>query len=196
MSTTSSSRKKRLTIALNNASIPNPPRKRLRVILWWFLTLLWAGVIFQLSTETYAASFTAWVLAQILSFLHISISPATFATLHFLMRKAAHATEYAIFSLVLYRALQPAHQFEWRARTAGQAVLVAGDYALADEFHQWLVPGRTASLIDCGIDTAGAALGILLVYASDRVFAGSMSGRPAVSRSGHDFSRAEKAGSL
>ncbi len=44
------------------------------------------------------------------------------------------------------------------------AVLIAGLYSLTDEFHQTMVPGRGPSLRDCGIDTFGAALGILALY--------------------------------
>jgi VanZ family protein len=47
---------------------------------------------------------------------------------------------------------------------------VAGAYSLTDEFHQTFVPGRGPSLIDCGIDTTGAALGALVFYGR-RLFA-------------------------
>ena len=44
------------------------------------------------------------------------------------------------------------------------ALIVAGLYSLGDEYHQSFVPGRGASLVDCGIDTAGALIGLVLLY--------------------------------
>jgi VanZ family protein len=43
-------------------------------------------------------------------------------------------------------------------------VLLAGLYSLTDEFHQRFVPGRGPSIVDCGFDTIGAMLGMLIVY--------------------------------
>ena len=43
------------------------------------------------------------------------------------------------------------------------SILVGLVYASSDEIHQSLIPGRTASIIDVGIDTAGVFLGIILV---------------------------------
>jgi len=93
------------------------------------------------------------------------LPPRTFATVHFLIRKLAHCTEYAIFGLLLYYSFEPRHPERWDTRGALGALLVAGLFSLADEYHQSFVPGRTASLADCGIDTAGALLGMVLLYA-------------------------------
>jgi VanZ family protein len=62
-----------------------------------------------------------------------------------------------------------ADDFEWRPRLALGSVVVAGLYSLTDEYHQSFVADRTASLIDCGIDTTGAALGALIVWVLDRL---------------------------
>lgn len=141
-----------------------------RVILLWLLTVIWAILIFQLSSETFGASFTAWMLEQALRILRLHLLPDTFNALHNLIRKLAHFTEYAIFSLFLYDALEGSAPHAWRSRTAFWAVVAAGLYSLTDEYHQRFVPGRTASLRDSGIDTAGAILGVLLLYAHDRLF--------------------------
>jgi len=135
----------------------------------WVVTLAWAGMIFTLSTGTYGSSFSAWLLREFLRLLHLEVSPPTFVVLHFCLRKLAHLTEYGIFSSLLYGSLQRGRSLEWRARTALRCVLIAGAYSLTDEFHQSLVPGRTASWMDCGIDTVGATLGMLLVYGNDRL---------------------------
>lgn len=43
------------------------------------------------------------------------------------------------------------------------SILVGLVYASSDEIHQSFIPGRTASIIDVGIDTLGVTLGIILV---------------------------------
>ena len=43
------------------------------------------------------------------------------------------------------------------------SILVGLVYASSDEIHQSFIPGRTASVIDVGIDTSGVLLGIILV---------------------------------
>ena len=43
------------------------------------------------------------------------------------------------------------------------SILVGLVYASSDEIHQSFIPGRTASIIDVGIDTVGVFLGIILV---------------------------------
>ncbi len=130
----------------------------------WFLTLAWAAVIFHFSTEGYGSSFSGWFLAKTLAFLHLAVSPYTFRTLNLLLRKSAHLTEYGILALLLYRTFLNRTHFEWRPHTAAWSVLVAGLYALTDELHQLFEPGRGPSLTDCGIDAAGALLGILAIY--------------------------------
>ena len=145
-------------------SLQNSPFPRFRVIAAWTTTVLWAALIFHLSTATYAGSLTAWVLGEILRTLHIQVSAGTFEILHSAIRKLAHLTEYGIFSMLIYLSLKAPRPRGWELRMAGWALLAAGLYSLSDEFHQSFVPGRTASLVDCGIDTVGAGLGLLLLY--------------------------------
>jgi len=134
-----------------------------RVLLIWVVTLAWVGTISFLSTASYGSSVTGWLLAQLLSSLHIHLSHQTFAIVHFLIRKLAHCTEYAMLSLFLYFSLNPRHPECWHARSALASVVIAGLFSLTDEYHQSFVPGRTASLKDCGLDTLGALLGMLLL---------------------------------
>jgi VanZ family protein len=145
------------------------------------MTVVWAVVIFQLSGQTYGSSFTAWLLEQFLQLLNIHVTPARFAVLHHLVRKLAHLTEYAIFSLFLYHSLEGRGEHRWRARTAVWAIIAAGLYSLTDEFHQSFVQGRTASPIDCGIDTIGAALGMVILYGQEKLFQARASNTPETS---------------
>ena len=71
-------------------------------------------------------------------------------TWDYVLRKCAHATEYAILALLLLRATG---SFAW-------AWSLAVVYAASDEIHQTFVPGRHGSPVDVAIDAAGAALGL------------------------------------
>jgi VanZ family protein len=160
------------------------PSKETRSLHWfrWLLAFAWAALIYSLSTESFGTSFTAMVVGEILRVLHLSVSTHTFDIFHYLLRKSAHCTEYAIFSIFLYHCFLNSNQTEWRAKAAGWAVLVAGLYSLTDEFHQAFVPGRTASLIDSGIDTTGAILGTLLILLWAHIF------HPKLSHAGRGIS--------
>lgn len=127
-------------------------------------TCCWAGFIFYLSTGTFGGKFSGIVLSAILHILQIHVTQPTFALLHHLFRKAAHLTEYCIFGLLIFASIQGRDDLYWEPRTALWSVLLAGSYSLTDEFHQVFVPGRGPSLVDCGIDTSAAIIGMLLIW--------------------------------
>ncbi len=137
------------------------------------LALLCAAGIFILSSASFNSSETLQVLRRILGLFHLSLAPATIDLLNGVIRKLAHLTEYAIFSVLVYRCFGAAQLPGWHPRPALWALIIAGVYSLTDEFHQSFVPGRTAAWTDCGIDTAGAALGIFALYFRERLSAGS-----------------------
>jgi VanZ family protein len=68
------------------------------------------------------------------------------------LRKIAHATEFAILGALLLRAL----------RHAGWAVAIGMAYAVSDEIHQSFVAGRQGSPWDVAIDSVGVVVGALL----------------------------------
>jgi VanZ family protein len=67
------------------------------------------------------------------------------------LRKIAHAAEYAVLGALLLRALRS----ELPAFAAGVA------YAISDEVHQHFVPGRRGAPLDVLIDAVGVGVGIL-----------------------------------
>ena len=71
----------------------------------------------------------------------------------FVLRKIAHAAEYAVLGFLLLRAVGS------QALAAAAAVA----YAVSDEIHQHFVPGRQAALRDVLVDTAGVAVGVYAV---------------------------------
>lgn len=79
-------------------------------------------------------------------------------TLDLYLRKAAHMTEYALLSLLWWRAL--------RTDSPLPAALIAVAYAVTDEWHQSFVDGRHAAATDVLIDAIGVTLGVLAFRAS------------------------------
>jgi VanZ like family len=98
----------------------------------WLPVVLWAGMIFALSSvPDLGTGLGGWDLV---------------------LRKLAHAGEYAVLGALLLRALgRP-----WVAFGLGIA------YAISDEIHQSFVPGRLGSPLDVAIDAVGVAAGVLL----------------------------------
>ena len=67
------------------------------------------------------------------------------------LRKLAHATEYAVLGFLLVRAL----------RRAQIAFALGVAYAVTDEIHQYFVSGRHGSPVDVAIDAVGVLVGVL-----------------------------------
>jgi VanZ family protein len=121
----------------------------------WLPAVLWAAVICSLSTDIFSSEHTSLIIVPILHWLFPHAGVATIETLHGLIRKSAHFTEYFFFSMLLLRGVRgPEHRWKWR--WAIWAVAIAAGYAALDEFHQSFVPSRTASPWDALLDTVGA----------------------------------------
>ena len=97
----------------------------------WLPVILWAGVIFALS-----------------SIPRLGTGLGVWDTI---LRKGAHITEYAILALLLVRAV---------GREA-PALALGVLYAASDELHQSFVRGRHASPVDVAIDAVGLLVGVI-----------------------------------
>lgn len=107
--------------------------KLLFSINYWLPVFFWMGVIFYLSGQPDLSSglphFYDWVL-----------------------RKAAHITEYFILTFLLARALS--RNFNPKKALLLSAI-IALTYAFSDEYHQTFIYGRLGSIKDIGIDGIG-----------------------------------------
>jgi VanZ family protein len=104
----------------------------------WAPVVLWAAVIFGLSSVP-----------------NLGTDLGVWDTV---LRKCAHATEYAVLAVLLYRAV-------------GRellAFLLGFAYAITDEIHQAFVHGRHASPFDVSMDAAGLCLGLLVLHVARR----------------------------
>ncbi|HLC99873.1 MAG TPA: VanZ family protein [Patescibacteria group bacterium] len=122
----------------------------------WLSVILWAAFIFYLSSipDLRSALPDFWDLV---------------------LRKFAHAGEYAVLAILLVRAIgiarnSPSTKLKsWRSFGAidgsvTTVLAVVALYALSDEIHQSFVPGRVASLFDMGVDVIGGSIGLLAYF--------------------------------
>ena len=81
------------------------------------------------------------------------------------IRKCAHASEYAVLALLMFGALGEGTIFDRRKYTRYLfSFLFTAMYACTDEFHQTFVPGRAGTIFDVGVDSAGAAAGLCILW--------------------------------
>lgn len=80
----------------------------------------------------------------------------------FCVRKTAHVSIYTVVGILLM-SLMNTYEVSNRYRFL-VTIFIGASYAGLDEFHQWFIPGRSASVIDVGIDSCGVLLGSLLVF--------------------------------
>jgi VanZ family protein len=99
----------------------------------WVPVVLWAGLIFALSSvPDLGTGLGIWDLV---------------------LRKLAHIAEYVILGALVYRAV----------RMEPAAIALASFYAATDEVHQAFVGGREGSPVDWAVDTVGVVAGVLLL---------------------------------
>ena len=153
----------------NSLAVAGPNLSKSRVALR-LMTLVWAVLVFYLSTQRFGPDFSKGLVALLLTFLHISVSPRTLHILDTLLRKAAHVTEYGMLAFLVYGSFGEQQPFLWSVRQALWCIGIVGLYSLTDEFHQRFVPGRGSHLTDCGIDVAGAAIAVGMIFMARRLF--------------------------
>ena len=128
------------------------------VFLYWMPAALWAAVVLSASTDLFSSQHSGvWINDFIIRIVGHPLPPRQFDILHFLIRKAAHLTEYFILGALTFRAIR-ADAEGWTVRWALVAVALATAVAAIDETHQMFVPSRTASVWDVMLDAVGATL--------------------------------------
>ena len=124
-----------------NAPSPSPlggRSQRAQTLTLWVPPVVWAGLIFYLS----------------------SLPGSTLPSPFFTADKLFHLGVYAMLGFLVARALG---YYGWARRfVMVLSVLICFLYALSDEFHQSFVPDRTSSFMDVAADTVGACIGIVI----------------------------------
>ena len=101
--------------------------------LWWVAVGLWIALVLGLSGDRFSAEATSRILGPLLGWIFPALSAETQQHLAYLLRKGAHAFEYAVLAALAYRALRQSSN-SWR--TAGLALSLVVAVAVADETHQ------------------------------------------------------------
>ncbi len=120
----------------------------------WIFPLLWMGLIFFLSAQS-------------------DLPHAPGPWLDTLIKKTGHAAVYGVLAWFYLRALRwqlenrtplivrNSHSDGTQTALRLLSVGLAVAYALSDEYHQTLVPGRNGNLLDVMIDGLGACVAML-----------------------------------
>jgi VanZ family protein len=133
-----------------------------RFLKYWLPLIIWLVVIFIDSTDLMSAKHTSQFIVPFLRWLKPDISPEALTSIHFMIRKFAHLSEYAILALLLLRASLRITNFKNKAILYASVWVGCFIVAVLDEFHQTFVASRSASIVDVIIDSAGAILGLLV----------------------------------
>jgi VanZ family protein len=135
----------------------------LRGRLWRYGPLAaWVGFIFLASSASFSASNTSRFIQPLLVWLFPGISEASLLQAHFLVRKAAHFTEYALLALLAARAFLTSTGERLRRGWWLAAFALVAAVALLDEYHQSFLPSRTGTVYDSLLDMAGGASALAL----------------------------------
>lgn len=115
-------------------------RKDSEIIGRWGPALVWAGIIFLLSS--------------------ISTLPGAAVPIwDFLLKKATHMFMFGVLFFFVQRGVN----WDKKTRNWWLPMLITLMYAASDEYHQSFVFGRTAMLSDVGYDVIGAAMTYLRI---------------------------------
>ena len=125
--------------------------------------IVWVGFIFFASTGNLSASNTSRIIRPLLLWLFPDISEASLLQAHFLVRKTAHFTEYALLALLAARAFLTSSNDALRRRWYVFAFALVAAVALLDEFNQSFNPARTGTIYDSLLDMSGGATALALV---------------------------------
>jgi VanZ family protein len=133
---------------------------------YWLPVLIWMFLIFSASADSNSGPTSSRLIGPVVRFFFPEISPENLDQIVFVVRKAAHVSEYAVLSWLLARAfMKPGTPpGAWSRKAAVFAWLIAALYSSSDEFHQSFVPNREARSSDVLIDSAGAALGVVVFF--------------------------------
>ncbi|MGH7786029.1 MAG: VanZ family protein [Candidatus Binatia bacterium] len=127
----------------------------------WLPLALWLGVIFWLSGDQFSDEQTAEWLTSLPWLAALRLPPAAIELANLIVRKSAHFVEYAVLSMLAYRAVGASRPAWSRRAVLLAAVALAVACATVDELHQATTLTRTGSPKDVVIDSLGAFAGAL-----------------------------------
>jgi len=134
-----------------------------RFVSHYLPLIAWLAFISFASSDSFNAGNTSRIIAPLILWLFPNTSPETLAVVHFITRKIAHFTEYAILGFLAARAFRTSPRSSINRRWLLICVTLVVINALLDEYHQSFVPSRTASIYDSLIDMAGGLTVLIFI---------------------------------
>lgn len=134
----------------------------MKKVIRWVLLIVWMIIIFLFSQQSgEVSSEQSRFVVYIFNSLGINLDSTLGEMSTFLVRKAAHFSEYFILGLLAYNVLRDEFKFKISLVIA---VLIVFLYACSDELHQAFIPGRGPAFRDVLIDTSGGVTSTLVIY--------------------------------
>ncbi len=142
----------------------------IKKLILWVLVIGCMVMIFSFSAQPAEDSqeLSDSMLDEILRIFMVNASDETIAFLSVFIRKVAHFAVYALLGGMMFLAIR-AHGVKDK-RMVLAPWLLSALYAITDEVHQLMVPGRSGQIKDVCIDSLGAITGILIVWATVSLF--------------------------
>ena len=130
----------------------------MKKLKYFIPAILWMTFIFIMShtngdSSSNQSGFFVEIILKVINIDH--------NTLTFLIRKAAHMSEYALLLFFIYYGFKKSTTYKY---TLSLSLLATFLYACSDEFHQLFIPGRSGQLRDVLIDTIGGLFMLLVIY--------------------------------
>ena len=143
-------------------------------IIFWVLTIFWIVTIFRLSAQdaTDSSNMSNFITTFINETLNVEIKD------DLIVRKVAHALEYALLTFLSYMALSSTNKISNKTSYAESPVkLMRSDNemniiftlwftilnAIFDEYHQLFVMGRDGAITDVLIDMIGIVIVLAII---------------------------------
>jgi VanZ family protein len=155
-----------------DAERPSPPRSSFRLLTSSFIfhpssslsryvpLVMWACFVLFASSASFSASNTSRIIRPLLLWLFPDISEESLAYVHFLIRKTAHFSEYALLALLAARAFRTSHKQKLKELWWLAAFALVACVALVDEYHQSFLPSRTGTIYDSLLDMTGGTVAL------------------------------------
>ena len=132
-----------------------------RLVIGWIMLLFWIGLIFYMSNQPGdVSSKQSGLVLKLFQVIGIDLNKELGELATFVVRKAAHFTEYFILYLLAVNVMK--YYFDIK-RAILYAFIFSIFYACTDEIHQYFIPGRAMAFKDVLIDFSGAFIGVLIV---------------------------------
>lgn len=148
----------------------------LNSFIWWSFVILWAGLIFFMSSmDTNESNGKSKTIINDVVEKSVETTNGLGITnkhpsenkmkqiiekLNYPLRKVAHASEYFIFTILILIALK--NNDVKGTKKFIIALIICFIYACTDEYHQTFVNGRTGQFSDTLIDTLGGFISCLM----------------------------------